>query len=201
MYAYIKGRLAQVSSAHAVIEANGIGYLILIPISAYTAMPAIGSEVMLHTSYVVREQSQTLFGFMTSEEKELFEVLLGVTGIGPKTALSLIGHLSAHDFAKAVQDHDLSLMCKVPGIGRKTAERLLLEVRDKLPALASPTMARFAIKTPLDPQAQTISDAMNALIHLGYTQGIAEKAIKKSMETLSDAPELPQLITTALKFV
>lgn len=201
MYAYIKGILAHASSNQAIVEAHGIGYLIAIPVKALTDLPSTGSEVTLYTSLVVREQSQALFGFLTTDEKELFEVLLGITGIGPKTALSLIGHLSVHDFGKAIADHDISLICKVPGIGRKTAERLLLEVRDKLPALAHPSMERYAIKTSLDPRAQTISDAMNALIHLGYNQNTAEKAIKRSLETLSEPLELPQLITTALKNV
>lgn len=201
MFAYIKGILALATSQEAIVEANGIGYLINIPVSTLGHMPEIGGKVTLHTSLVIREQSQTLYGFLTVEDKELFEVLLGISGVGPKTALSLIGHLTTHDFAKAIAESDIHTICKVPGIGKKTAERLLLEVRDKLPAFSSPTMARYAVKTPLDPRAQVISDAMNALIHLGYNQGTAEKAIKKSLEILPEPFELPQLITTSLKNV
>ncbi len=201
MYAYIKGSLIHASTQEAIVETHGVGYLIAIPVNAFANLPPLGSEVTLYTSFIVREQSQALFGFLTSDERELFEVLLGITGIGPKTALSLIGHLTIHDFGKAIADHDISLMCKVPGIGRKTAERLLLEVRDKLPGLSSPTMKHYAVKAPLDARGQVISDAMSALIHLGYNQVTAEKAIKRSLEGLQEPVELPQLITTALKNV
>ncbi len=201
MYAYIKGTLAHCSSQYAIIDANGVGYLIHVPVSVFGHLPEVGSQAILHTSYVIREQSQTLFGFLNIEERDLFEVLLGVSGVGPKTALSVIGHLNAHDLAKAVSENDIRTICKVPGIGKKTAERLLLEIRDKIPTMTTSTMSRYAIKAPLDPQAQTISDAMNALIHLGYNQVTAEKAIKKSLEILPEQPELPQLITTSLKHI
>ncbi len=201
MFAYIKGLLAQANSHQAIIEANGIGYLIFIPISAFGQMPHVGCETILHTSLIIREQAHTLYGFLTADERDLFEVLVSISGVGPKTALSLIGHLNVHDFAKAISENDIRTMCKVPGIGKKTAERLLLEVRDKLPAMSSPSIAHVSLKGPLDPRAQTIHDAMNALIHLGYNQGTAEKAIKKSLEALPDLPELPLLITTSLKNV
>ncbi|MDP1836185.1 MAG: Holliday junction branch migration protein RuvA [Chlamydiales bacterium] len=202
MLAYIQGKLISASTSDVVILANGLGYRVAIPVNAFTDLPAIGSEVSLHTSFIVREQSHALFGFLSSDERDIFEVLLNVSGIGPKSALSIIGHLRIDDLAKAVNDHDIATMCKVPGIGRKTAERLLLEVRDKLPALVvhSPS-SRFAVKVPTDPRSQVISDAMNALIHLGYSQNIAEKAIKRSLEGLPEAIELAQLITTSLKNV
>lgn len=201
MIAFIKGTLVQANSHQAIIEANGIGYLIFIPISAFGHMPDIGSQASLYTTLIIREQAHSLYGFLTGDERDLFEVLVGISGVGPKTALSLIGHLNVHDFAKAIAENDIRTMCKVPGIGRKTAERLLLEVRDKLPAMSSPSTSKVSLKAPLDPRAQTIQDAMNALIHLGYNQGTAEKAIKKSLEVLPDPPELPSLITTSLKHV
>jgi Holliday junction DNA helicase RuvA len=201
MLAYIQGKLISASTSDVVILANGLGYRVAIPVNAFTDLPAIGSEVSLHTSFIVREQSHALFGFLSSDERDIFEVLLNVSGIGPKSALSIIGHLRIDDLAKAVNDHDIATMCKVPGIGRKTAERLLLEVRDKLPALVVQNPSRFAVKTPTDPRSQVINDAMNALVHLGYSQNIAEKAIKRSLEGLPETVELAQLITTSLKNV
>lgn len=202
MLAYIKGTLLTASTSEVVVVTGGLGYRIAIPVNAFTDLPTTGSEISLHTSFIVREQSHALYGFLSLEERDVFEVLLNVSGIGPRTALSIIGHLRIEDLAKAVADDDIATMCKVPGIGRKTAERLLLEVRDKLPRLAnSASASRFAIKVPSDPHSQIISDAMNALIHLGYSQNTAEKAIKRSLEILPETVELPQLITTALKNV
>lgn len=203
MIAYIEGTLLSASTGDVVVLANGIGYRLGIPVNAFTELPAVGSHVKLHTTFIVREQSHALYGFLTPEARDIFEILLNVSGVGPKTALSLIGHLSLDDLAQAVGEHDIHTMCKVPGIGRKTAERLLLEIRDKLPSLTAHQhqAAKFAIKTPADPRAQAISDAMNALVHLGYTQGVAEKAIKRSLESLPESVELAQLITTALKNV
>lgn len=102
MFAYIKGRLAQSTTAYAVVEAGGVGYKIFIPVSAFGRLPHIGSEVVFHTSFVVREQAQTLYGFLSVQERDFFEALLNVTGIGPKIALALIGHLSLIELQRAI---------------------------------------------------------------------------------------------------
>lgn len=197
MIVYIKGKLLSATTHQIVVLVNGIGYSIFTTVSAYSELPALDSEVALHTSFLIRENSQALYGFLHIEERDIFEVLLNVSGIGPKIALSLIGHLQKEDLAKAVVEHDVTTLCKVPGIGRKTAERLLLEIKDKLPTLHSSSLS--VKRTAQDPRSQMISDAMNALIHLGYSQNLAEKAIKRSLESSPEITELPQLITTSLK--
>jgi holliday junction DNA helicase RuvA len=195
MFAYIKGILTQATACYATLEASGIGYKLLVPVNLQ--LPQLGSEILLHTAFIVREQSQALYGFLSSQERDLFETLLGVTGIGPKLALSLIGHLSLSDLQQALNQANIVLLSKVPGIGKKIAERLVVELRDKLPHLFP-----VSISIPLtDPQAQKINDAMSALINLGYHQNSAQKAIKKVLQESSEEIELAILLTQALKHI
>jgi len=201
MFAYIKGMLTNVAPASVVIEAGGIGYRILIPASLYTALPPLDTELKLHTSFIVRELSQTLYGFSNPNERECFESLLGVTGIGPKLAISLVGHISLHELYRAIVEKNTSMLCKVPGVGKKIAERLIIEMRDKLTHLANLDTCGLAIHSISDPFSQKINDAMNALVNLGYNQMTAQKAIKKSMTDLPESIHLAELITHALKNV
>lgn len=200
MIAYIRGILAQASPIYVVVDVKGIGYKILIPTSVFGHLPQIGEEIFLHTSFVIREASQALYGFLTFEERDLFEALMGVSGIGPKLALSLIGHISTHDLHTAVSNHDLAAICKVPGVGKKTAERLIIEMRDKLTALLPQGLDNSA-RNATDQHPQKIQDAMSALINLGYNQVTAQKAIKKTINEHSEEIDLASLITHALNHV
>lgn len=135
MFAYIKGTLVQSTATSVVIETHGIGYKLFIPVSAFSQLPQIGSPLTLQTSFIVRELAQTLYGFFTLHERDFFEALLGVTGIGPKIALALIGHMSTHELQRAISNEDTAALCRVPGIGKKGAERLIIEMRDKVELL------------------------------------------------------------------
>lgn len=200
MFAFIKGELVFSSPTNVIVEANGIGYRILIPTSNFSMLPQLGSAVFFHVSYIVREVSQTLYGFLHNLDRDLFEMLLNVSGIGPKLALSLIAHLSLQELRKAISNHDLALICKVPGIGKKTAERLIIELRDKLSTAFPHDPTEHSI--PLsDPKSQQITDAMNALINLGYNQITAQKAIKKTLHDHPEDIDLALLITHSLKHV
>lgn len=199
MYAYIRGKLIQASAANIIVEAGGIGYLILTPASLFARLPASGTEVMIYTSLQVREDSQALYGFLTVEERDLFEILISVSGIGPKTGLNTIGHLAPHELHEAVTQHDITRLCKVPGIGKKTAERLIIELRDKLASVS--IISQFVINLPQNASTTKIRDAMGALINLGYNQIVAQKAIKKTLQELSEDADLAELITHALKNV
>lgn len=201
MYAFIRGKLAKASPLSVTIDCGSIGYQIFIPASAYSQLPQTGDQLLLYTSFVVRELSQTLFGFFSEQEKEIFEVLMGVSGIGPKTALSLIGHISTHNLFEAISNNDIATICKVPGIGRKSAERLIIEMRDKLPSLFSIKPSDFAIEFANDPKSKMIKDAMSALINLGYNQASAQKAIKKTLDSKAENIDLAELITNSLKNV
>ncbi len=199
MIAYIKGILVQSTPLYVVIETGGIGYKIFIPANLFTKLPQIHAETILHTSFVIRELSQTLYGFLTMQDRDLFEALMGVTGIGPKSAISIIGHLTGYELHQAITNHDIATISKVPGIGKKTAERLIIEMRDKISALVSMDPSEFALRPSSDPKAQKISDAMSALVHLGYNQMAAQKAIKKTLKEAPESIDLSNLITAALK--
>lgn len=202
MYAFIKGKLVSSLPTYAILEANGIGFQIYIPANVFPKLPQIGgTDLTLYTSFVVRELSQTLYGFLSIQERDIFEEFMGVTGIGPKLALSLIGHLDVNDLQRAITNHDILTICKVPGIGKKTAERLIIELRDKLNHLLPPNPSDLGVTFPTDPKAQLVRDAMSTLINLGYNQLTAQKAIKKSLKDLPDEIDLATLITNSLKSV
>lgn len=203
MFAFIRGTLIEASLTFAIIEANGIGYKLFLPANLLPRLPQMGQQTLLHTSFVIRECSQALYGFLTSQDRDLFEGLLNVSGIGPKTALNLIGHMTLQELQSAVTNSDIKALSKVPGIGKKSAERLIVEMRDKISHFFSCDPSTLAVQMPLDPRMQTINDAMSALIHLGYNQLTAQKAIKKSIQEFPEEKkiELSALITTALKHV
>lgn len=181
---------------HAIIDVHGIGYKILIPVHLFAKLPDIESTCLLHTCYIVRELSVALYGFLDKQERDLFELLQNVTGIGPKMALNLIGHLNPVALHQAIHQDNTAILCKVPGIGKKTAERLIIELRDKLGFIPS------ELKLKIEPPTKSLQgDAINALIHLGYHSSVAQKAIKKSMTELAEDCDLSTLITHALRNV
>lgn len=198
MFAYLKGILTNIQPTYVIVEVQGIGYYLSIPYRLLEELPALGQPVHLYTTFVVRELSQTLYGFLNSQERDVFEVLMNVSGIGPKLALSLIGHLHFRDLEAAIGSQDIITLCRVPGVGKKTAERLVLELKDKLPNLLSISPDQFSNSFPLS-GSQFMQDATLALMNLGYTQGTAQKAVKQSLKDLPEASDLALLITTALK--
>ena len=200
MFAYVKGVLVSLNPSYAVVDVNGVGYAIFIPYRVLGEMPALGHVVQLYTTFVVRESSQVLYGFLNGQERDLFEILMHVTGVGPKLGLSLIGHLTFSELQSAVACQDLPILCRVPGVGKKTAERLIVELKDKLPHLMPLAAANVAISAP-ETQSPHTQDAMLALMNLGYTQSTAQKAIKQSLKELSENADLALLITTALRNV
>ena len=194
MYEYIKGTLVDVTFDHAIVDVGGIGYHLFIPFSTLSKLPNRGDEVLFYTAFVVREDSQRLFGFLTSEERTLFKQLETISGIGPKTALTLVGHLEGASFQRAITSADTTTLTKVPGIGKKTAERLVLEMRDKLKK--SPADLPLATTSPQDTLS---SDAVSALINLGYPSAHAQKSVKKVIEKSKEKLELTELITATLR--
>lgn len=200
MFCHIKGTLVQASATFAVIDVNGIGHKIFIPANACGQMPQTSQSVTLYTSFVVREQSHTLYGFFSTHERDFFEALLGVTGIGPKIALALIGHMPLTDLQQAIVNADTATLCRIPGIGKKGAERLIIEMRDKV-EVSFTSSCDPSVRSAAPAQAQIVCDAMSALINLGYNQGTAQKALKKSLQEAPEAIELASLISLALKHV
>ena len=199
MYAHIRGQLIYSSPAYAIVESNGVGFKILTPVSLYTNLGSLGQEVFLFTSFVVRELSQTLFGFKTASERDLFELLLNVSGIGPKTALSLVGHLPFIDLVSAIRNSDDKTLSQVPGIGKKTAERLVLEVKDKIKEFVPSFQDQYTLNISPMGTSQVSYDALSALVNLGYKEAVAQKTIQKILGSLENEPELSDLISLSLK--
>ena len=194
MIEYIKGILTESTPLKTVVEVNGIGYKIFTPLSNYSKLPAIGEKVCLFISVVIREDSHKHFGFLTSAERDLFETLIEVSGIGPKTGLALLGHLDATDLQIAISQSDLTSICKVPGIGKKTAERLIVEMRDRIQKNSTSIPISSSSKT----EPSLAGDALRALINLGYQPLQAQKAIRSVIDE-DEGSDLGKVITLALR--
>ena len=193
MYEFFRGKLVHIAPAKAVIDVGGIGFCLSIGLSTYSRLPKIGEEVLLFTAFVVREDSQTLFGFYSQGERDFFLKLNTVSGIGPKTALALISHCEISDLQLGILHGNAALLSKIPGIGKKTAERLIVELRDKIekdPLVAS---------VPRGEKTSSITtDAISALINLGFHPLQAQRSVKKAQTAIPDG-DLGKLITAALK--
>ncbi len=195
MFDYIRGELIEASPTKVTIETHGIGYAIHIPLSTYNKLPKAGTQVTLYLFQAIREDAHILYGFMTKDERDFFISLCSVSGIGPKTALALIGHLEATDLYMAIAQSQVSVLCKIPGVGKKTAERLVVELRDRMKA---PENKNFITDLPSSVSSIT-GDAINALIHLGYNALQAQKAVRAVLASKNDSPPLAELITLALR--
>lgn len=194
MYAFLKGTLIEASPTVLILEVHGVGYQLFIPLNDFGDLPAFGETLQLYTTFIVREMAHSLYGFLKRGSRDLFEVLITISGIGPKIALGIVGHLSIDDFYEIVTTNNASRFARIPGIGKRTAERLLLELQGKLKIPVSHAGSAIAI-----PSSQA-GDALDALIQLGLTQSVAEKAVKKAVENLGEDYDLSTLISTALKF-
>jgi Holliday junction DNA helicase RuvA len=193
MYESIKGILKEKDPLKAVVEANGIGYRLTIPLSTYTRLPAPETPVHLHLSQVIREDHHALYAFLVKEERDLFEVLITLSGVGPKTALAIIGHIDLGAFQRAIASADIRILSKIPGIGKKTAERLVIEMRDKLKGFT-----KKGKSVPLS-DGDLLTDAMNALLNLGYHPMEAQKALNTALTANKDETDLGRLIAAALQ--
>lgn len=171
MIAHLRGRLIARRPNQAIIETGGVGYDVTISVPTFSELPAVGSEISLHIHTHVRDDQIALYGFLRSEEKQLFEKLITVSGIGPKLAITILSGMAAEEMAGAIRGNDVARLTKIPGIGRKTAERMVLELRDKLPPDGSE-------KTPTAPVLDPVQeDVLSALMNLGYQRAAAEKAL------------------------
>ena len=176
MFAYIKGSLEQKSNNYVVIDVGGIGYKIFMATKAIETLGEIGKVVKVHTHYYVREDNISLYGFNTNEELRMFELLLQVSGIGAKSAIAMLSEISPSSFALAVISDDISQLVKIPGIGKKTAARIVLELKDKLKTEEAITKTE-EVKLSITNEEET-SEAIAALQVLGYTKREIDKALE-----------------------
>ena len=202
MIGYIKGRLEEVMDGAIIVDNNGIGYEIFVPASVIGSLPSKGNEVKIYTYMNVREDSLQLFGFMTRDDLEVFKMLITVSGIGPKGALGILGVMSADDVRFAVMSEDAKTISKAPGIGAKTARKLIIELKDKLNfkdviegALDRGESA--AANNSSSSDKQIISDAVEALTALGYSASDAMKAVR--MVEMTDDMTVEMLLKLSLK--
>ena len=199
MIAYIQGKVAEKNPTRAVIDVNGIGYEILVPISSYERIGAVGETAKLLTYLHVREDILQLFGFSTQDEREMFLLLISISGIGPKSALGIISSIATKDLKHAIAHEDLNLLTAVPGIGKKTAQRIVVELKDKVAKLGA--ISDAGSRTIPSGTSAIADEAMMALISLGYHKSIAEKAIVKALQDNKNKElSLQDLIKTALRY-
>ncbi len=199
MIHFLRGTLLESYPTHVVMEVQGIGYLVHVPISTFDKLPAPPSEIKLLTWLQVREDAHTLYGFATTDERDLFKLLIDhVTGIGPKMALSVLSGSSTTQFRTSVIQNDIAALSRIKGVGKKTAERILVELRDKVGV--SDAWKTAAQSQPLTPVEQTRNDAVLALIALGYKQAEAQKVVTQ-LQTQNPAAATAELIRNALKLL
>nr|WP_276583585.1 Holliday junction branch migration protein RuvA [Pseudomonas sp. RIT-PI-S] len=177
----MRGTLAEKQPPHLILDVNGLGYELEVPMTTLYRLPSVGQPLTLHTHLVVREDAQLLYGFYERRERELFRELIRLNGVGPKLALALMSSLEVDELVRCVQAQDTSALVKVPGVGKKTAERLLVELKDRFKAWQTvPAMFELVPDdggTPRGPVATAETDAVSALISLGYKPQEASKAV------------------------
>ena len=182
MIGSLRGKLLSRQVPTALIECRGIGYEVETPMSTFLALPADGNEVFLHTHLVVRENAHALYGFGSTEEKILFRALLGVSGVGAKMGLAILSAMTVADFERCLQLEDAALLVKIPGVGKKTAERLIIELRDKIKKTPDLTKVSGSISGSADSRGE----AVDALVSLGYKPSEVKKLLSSiAIENLS----------------
>src|SRR5947209_16805074 len=197
MITFLAGKLAAALPTQAIVDVNGVGYEVLIPLSSYDRLPTPGQPVQILTHLHVREDAQLLYGFMSAAERDLFRLLVNnVSGIGPKLALAVLSGMSVSNFKNAVVNNDVASLSKISGLGKKTAERIVLELKDKL-GVAAAWEAASATHAPT-PEQQQANEAVLALIALGYKQVDAHKAVR-DLQTQGQAKSAEELVKLALK--
>jgi len=200
MITFLEGTLAEALPTHIVVAVHGVGYQVNIPLSSFDKLPAPGAAVKILTHLQVREDAHVLYGFMTAAERDLFRLLVNhVSGIGPKTALDVLSGISVAHFKAAVVAGDAGLLAKTKGIGKKTAGRILVELKDKV-GIAAAWEVASAAHAPSPEEAQ-LNDAVLALISLGYKQVDAHKAVKQTREKGCPAQTTGDLVRQALKLL
>jgi Holliday junction DNA helicase RuvA len=187
MIASLRGKVAVKNPDGIIVEVGGVGYHVSVPLCSLCNIPENGGEIFLHTYTHVREDALQLYGFLSAEERKVFVTLLGISGIGPKLGLAILSGMPVKRFMEAVISEDLPVLATIPGLGKKTASRLILELREKLPKMADPLK-----------EGSAQNDAVSALVNLGYKKSLAERAVEAAVKDGGDTVE--KLIKEALKY-
>lgn len=194
MIAFLSGRLAAIEAGAVIIEVNGIGYRVQVPLSLMHSLPEPGGQTMLHTHLAVREDDISLYGFKQREELDYFLKLLNVSGVGPKGALAVLTLFAPGELGQAIVNEDLTALTRAPGIGKKTAGRIILELKDKIPVAALKDAPGRIV-------AGSFSDAVAALESLGYATAEAHRAVKEALAGGNEDPAAGELVKKALRLL
>ena len=192
MIAQLRGTLADKRPNQVLVDVGGVGYLVHIPVSTFYALGDLHSNVTLLIHTQVREDAISLYGFLSSREKHLFELLISASGVGPVLALKILSGMSVDDLVPAVRSGDLARLTRIPGVGRKTAERMVVELRDKLAAMETPEATRQPVAT-----AGAAADVVSALLNLGYEERAAEQAVERAAK--NGGAKSPESFETLLR--
>lgn len=199
MYAYMKGIIAEISEDNLVLECNNIGYNIRIPLSVAQRLPGIGATVKIYTYTSVREDAFNLFGFLSKDDLEIYKKLIAVNGIGPKGALNILSAMSADELRFAILSGDSKAISRAPGIGNKSAERIILDLKDKIQLTHESSDSEIAPSAGAVPNSEARNEAMEAMIALGYAPAEALKAVKQIQ--ITDDMDSGAILKLALKAV
>ncbi len=192
MIAQITGKLISKKATEVVVDCRGVGYLLIVSTKTSENLPEIGKDLTLKTLLIPKDDVLLLFGFIDEIEREIFKMLLMVTGIGPKSAIAILSSVSTVELSNAIAENNLTLLQKMPGIGKKTAERILIELRDKISKIGLISDENFAATS-------SSQEAIAALVALGYNKSAAEKNVKKALNTLPAEATIEEIIRVALK--
>ncbi|MEO8361967.1 MAG: Holliday junction branch migration protein RuvA [Vicinamibacteria bacterium] len=195
MIGFLRGTLLRKNPQDLLLDVHGVGYRVLVPVSTFCRLGDQGADAQLLIHTHVREDQLVLYGFATSNELDLFEKLISVSGVGPKVALGVLSGIEVDDLVQAIRSNDVARLTRVPGVGKKTSERLILELKDKLAGLETATATAQAV-----PSSPTKSDLLSALANLGYTSAEADRAATDATRQHPDAP-LGELLRAALRSI
>ena len=198
MITFLQGKLVEALPTQIIVDVNGVGYEVLIPLSSFDKLPSPGKPVRLLTQLIIREDAHTLYGFMSAAERDLFRLLINsVSGIGPKTALNILSGMNVVTFRGAVATSDVKSLSQISGVGKKTAERIVVELRDKIGAAGA--LEAASAKHALSPDDQKTNDATLALMALGFKQIEAHDAVRAAQAMLGASATVEQLVRACLK--
>jgi len=197
MIARLSGILVEKSVTQCVIDVHGAGYRIVVPLTTFYELPEIGQPVVIHVHTHVREDAIHLYGFHAQEEKAVFQLMISVSGIGPKLAINILSGIAAGELIRAVMEDDLKRLTGIPGVGKKTAERMVLELKDKVAKLDREAVAVGTVTA--EKGAQVKDDALSALVNLGYKGSAVKEIVDRIMREAPEAPSLDQLLKRALR--
>lgn len=199
MIAHLRGSLRLKSPRYLILDVNGVGYEVTVPLTTFYELPDLGSTVSFHIHTHVRENALQLFGFRTPQEKELFIRLMGVSGIGPRLAINILSGISAGELVTTVRQGHIARLTVIPGVGRKTAERIVVDLRDKLAVLE--LTGESELPAPQQASAAILDDALSALLNLGYRRAVAQRAIEQACKLLQRNITLESLLQECLRYL